>query len=108
MLNKYRKNPLACGLLGVLIGSVGTLGGQALLSDGLSLPKSHLIQQKSLSNFDLVPYDENGDVYITAHGKKYYSEYCYILKRAKKVQKVNSSNAESAGLEPCSKCLSGK
>ena len=104
MENKFKNNPLACGLLGILIGSGGTLGGQALLNGDMFSPKSHITQQKSMTNFDIVPYDENGDVYITAHGKKYHSEYCYTLNRAKEIQQVNSSDAESAGLEPCSKC----
>lgn len=104
MENKFKNNPLACGLLGVLIGLIGTLGGQALLSGGISSLTSHFVQQKPMTNFDIVPYDENGDVYITAHGKKYHSEYCSSLNRTKRVQKVNSSDAESAGLEPCSKC----
>lgn len=104
MENKFKNNPLACGLLGVIIGSGGTLGGQALLSDGSSSPKPHVAQKKSITNFDIVPYDENGDVYITAHGKKYHSENCYTLNRTKQIQQVNFSDAEAAGLTACSKC----
>ena len=49
-------------------------GGQALLNGDMFSPKSHITQQKSMTNFDIVPYDENGDVYITAHGKKYHKQ----------------------------------
>ena len=105
MTNGFKNNPLACGLLGVIIGSGGTLGGQALLDSDFSRDHTTTITgKKDVTNFDIVPYDENGDVFITAHGKKYHSEYCYTLNRAKKVQQVNSSDAEEAGLEPCSKC----
>lgn len=31
MENKFKNNPLACGLLGILIGSGGTLGGASTI-----------------------------------------------------------------------------
>lgn len=87
---------------GVLVGSGGTLGGHALLdnTDKTKIPIVH----KKHNNFDIVPYDADGDVYITKHGKKYHREYCYTLNGSKKIKRVNFSDAESAGLEPCSKC----
>lgn len=101
---RLKDNPLACGLLGVIVGAGGTLGGQTLLGVDSHSVQTRFIKDKQESNFDIVPYDEYGDVYITAHGKKYHTEYCYTLARAKKIQRVSSSDAEAAGLEPCSRC----
>lgn len=101
---RLKDNPLACGLLGVIVGAGSTLGGQTLLGvEGRSM-QTRFTKAKPENNFDIVPYDEYGDVYITAHGKKYHGEYCYTLDRAKKIQRVSSSDAKAAGLEPCSKC----
>lgn len=104
MRNEFKNNPLACGLLGIIIGAGSTLGGQALLDDDSTKNQEKHISRKQGSNFDIVPYDEDGDVYITAHGKKYHAESCYTLNRSKKIQRVNSEDAEEAGLGPCSKC----
>lgn len=106
MNNPFKNNSLASGLLGVIIGSGGTLGTQAIIDDEEDQKVETVIpvQRGKGSNFDVVPYSENGDVVITAHGKKYHSEYCHTLNRAKKVQRVNSEDARDVGLEPCSRC----
>ena len=106
MKNELKNNPLACGLLGVIIGSGGTFAGQTLLNtfDSSSNQTYAVSAVKSKNNFDIVPYDEFGDVVITPHGTKYHSEYCYTLNKAKMIQRVSSDDAIAAGLEPCSRC----
>lgn len=106
MIKGFKNNPLACGLLGFIIGSGGTLGTQALMQvekKDWAESISH-VSTKKTNNFEIVPYSENGDVVITAHGSKYHSENCYTLTRAKRIQRVNSEDAIAAGIEPCSKC----
>jgi len=103
MANRLKNNSLACGLLGIIIGSGGTLCGQALLSNH-NIVNNFVSSKHNTDNFDVIPYDPNGDVYITPHGTKYHLQYCYTLNRAKKIQQVNSYKAEEEGLEPCSKC----
>lgn len=118
MSNGFKDNPLACGLLGFILGSGGTLGGQAIIdhlganqttqpqpTGLLDTSVSPEAPQKDPTNFDKVPYDPNGEYVITEGGKKYHYDGCYTLKQSSKLQRVNSVDAEAAGLSACSKCV---
>lgn len=118
MSNGFKNNPLACGLLGFILGSGGTLGGQAVINhlstdhSNLSHPTGLLdsqfnsqIPQNKPTNFDKVPFDPDGQYVITEGGKKYHYNGCYTLSQSSKLQRVNADDAENAGLTPCSKCV---
>lgn len=102
---KIKNNPLACGIIGAILGSGATLGGQALLEGHPGKQGITIGVLKSKDNFDLVPYSPNGNVVITRHGKKYHIPSCYTLQRSKELQTVNVDDAEEAGLSACSKCI---
>lgn len=111
MAEGLRNNPLACGLLGIIVGAGSILGGQALI--GQSEPqtvKSSLFDNTTAgevreeTNFDRVPCDENGEVYITPNGKKYHFPKCHTLRKSSRLQQVSIEDAEAAGITPCSRC----
>lgn len=102
---KLKNSPIACGIIGAMMGSGATLGGQALLDNHTERTETTIGVKQSNDNFDLVPYSPNGNVVITRHGKKYHMPSCYTLQRSREVQTVSSSDAEAAGLSACSKCL---
>ena len=101
---KLNDNPLACGLLGFILGAGGILGGQALVTDTKADSFFNTNSQKKETNFDKIPYDPDGDIVITPSGDKYHYEWCYTLNKAKKIRRANRHDAEAAGLEPCSRC----
>ena len=102
-MGKFNRSHIISGLVGVVLGSAGTFGGQAIFDDSNNNHNSHRSENKVITNFDIVDYDPNGDVYITRSGKKYHSEWCTYIK-SKATQRVNSDDAERVGLEPCKKC----
>ena len=102
-MGKINRSHIISGLVGIALGSAGTFGGQAIFDNSNNTSKHIIEQKKEISNFDIIEYDENGDVYITRSGKKYHSVWCSHIK-SKVTQRVNSSDAERAGLEPCKKC----
>lgn len=118
MSSGFKDNSLACGLLGFIIGSSGTLVGQAIINqfNANRVKQSHPVglfdasvsqqtPKKDPTNFDKVPYDPDGEYVITEGGKKYHYERCYTLKKSSKLQRVNSVDAEAAGLTACCKCV---
>lgn len=105
-MKNLRNNPLVCGLIGALIGSGVTFAGVSLMHDSSDAP--NLTQTRAEvrpDNFILVPYDENGDVYITRHGKKFHRGTCGSLRRSREILRVSSSDAEENGLSACSRCF---
>lgn len=80
---KLKDNPLACGLLGFILGAGGILGGQALVTDTKADSFFNTNSQKKETNFDKIPYDPDGDIVITPSGDKYHyvekSEYAVTL-----------------------------
>lgn len=113
MKNVFKNNSLASCLLGVIIGACGHAGYTAAVhaySSSVS-PISAFASispqpdAKEQSTFDKIPEDEDGDCIITPSGQKYHSIYgCVYLSKSKRIKKVESEDAEAAGLEPCSKC----
>lgn len=85
------------GLVGVLLGIIGTLGVQAIINNNA------FSTSDKISNFDIIDPDSSGDVLITRYGKKYHNEWCSAIK-LKQTQRVNSADAEDVGLTPCKKC----
>lgn len=110
-----KNKPWVCGLIGVFIGSGGTLGTQALLDNNHEEKVVGATENNSSQahggrtawfdrdNFKAVPYDSDGDVFITEKGGKYHREYCSSL-RNKDTRRVDSDDAEEAGLKPCKRC----
>lgn len=100
-----KKGHIISGFVGTVLGTVATLGGQAILNDTPSnnYEQSNYVSNGTITNFDIVKYDENGDVFITRSGKKYHYEWCPVIK-SKQTQRVNSSDAENVGLSPCKRC----
>lgn len=110
-----KNKPWLCGLLGVLIGSGGTLGTQALFDGGHGGKVVETTDNNrdnnhggkaawfDRDNFRAVPYDSDGDVFITEKGSKYHREYCSSL-RNKETRQVDSEDAAEAGLKPCKRC----
>ena len=109
------KKPVVNLIAGLVLGVGGTLGVQSMGGESSSSdPSSGHIQQfqqtvqppKKLTNYDLIPYDEYGDAYITPSGKKYHHNYyCPSLSKSRDIRQVNSSDADKAGLTACSKCF---
>lgn len=97
-----KNNPLAYGLLGLAVGSGGVFCAERII-DNTNITKS--VSNKSNSNFEMISYDENGDVYITEYGKRYHNINCYTLNNSHEIRRVNSEDAEEIGLKPCKKCL---
>ena len=52
---KLKDNPLACGLLGFILGAGGILGGQALVTDTKADSFFNTNSQKKETNFDKIP-----------------------------------------------------
>lgn len=105
-MKNLKNNPLVCGLIGALIGSCATYAGLSFIhgsSDSPNLTQTHA--EVKPDNFKLVPYDENGDVYITRYGKKFHRKTCGSLRRSREILRVSSSDAEEKGLSACSKCF---
>lgn len=105
-MKNLRNSPLVCGLIGVLIGSGVTFAGLSLMN-GSSDSLNHMSTRTSEKpdNFELVPYDENGDVYITRYGKKFHRKTCGSLRRSRAIRCVSSDEARGKGLSACSKCF---
>ena len=101
-MGKLNKGNIISGLVGIVLGTAGTFGGQALF-DNNSTQQSPYSSKQEITNFDIVDYDANGDVYITRYGKKYHNEWCSVI-QSKETQRVSSSDARKAGLNPCKKC----
>lgn len=101
-----KNNPVVCGVIGAMLGSGATFGGQALFGSSKGA-ESHITHHTSVKadNSDKIPYDADGDVFITRRGGKYHRATCGTLSRSKELQRVNSSDAEAEGLSACSKCL---
>ncbi len=54
-------------------------------------------------NFNRIPSDPNGEVYITNTGEKYHRPWCDKLK-GKQTRRVSKDKAKRAGLKSCKKC----
>lgn len=101
-MSKINKGNIVSGLVGAVLGVAGTFGGQAIFDNNANNQDTYNIK-KEISNFEIVDYDANGDVFITRYGKKYHYEWCSVI-QSKETQQVNSSQARKAGLNPCKRC----
>lgn len=114
MTIEINKNTIISGLIGIMIGSGGTYGVQALRTpttdnqiQGLMGSQEGTTQPERVerpTNYDRIPYDENGDVIITPTGSKYHYDGCHTLSNSPNTRRVNSTDAANAGLGPCSRC----
>lgn len=114
MTIEINKNTIISGLMGIMIGSGGTYGVQSLKTsstvgpeDGDSCVTEIIapVVQHPATNYDMVPYDEYGDVIITPTGTKYHHEGCSYLRGSSRTRQVNSEDAAKAGFGPCSACI---
>lgn len=81
-------------LTGVVIGAGGFWGVQKFTGS----------RQAQKDNFELIAADPSGDCVITRHGKRFHRPYCSSLRKAKETETVSSTDAQQAGLKPCSRC----
>ncbi len=63
----YKENIISC-LVGIVLGTAGTFGGQTLFYNN-STQQSPYSSKQEITNFDIVDYDANGYVYITRYEK---------------------------------------
>ncbi len=106
MRNIFKNNSLASalagGMLGLVVGSTGTVGVQALVDDK---PKVQYFKKDSA--YDSLTDIDDGDVYITPSGERFHSEHCSSLNKARRnntLKCVERNEAEDVGYLPCKKC----
>ena len=102
-MKNITKGNIISAVIGIVVGVSITIGIQSLLNKDEKISIQNSTNKNKITNFDIVKYDSNGNVYITTSGKKYHNSWCYIIKD-KDCQQVNSFDAERKGFSPCKKC----
>ena len=103
---KLDKSHITSGIVGAIIGACSVMGINAL-SDNKNAISSFfdsMSHRGKASMYDRVEADEDGDVFITAKGRKYHRRNCYILRQSDEVKQAKHSDVIGVGYQPCKKC----
>ena len=102
---KLDKRQVTSGIVGAIMGACSVMGINALSDNNV---KSSFFESTShrgkASMYGRVEADADGDVFITAKGRKYHRGDCYILKQSDEVKQASQSDVIGVGYEPCKKC----